>query len=324
MSNQIARVRQVGIAKETTKGTAVAPSFWVPVTKFNANPLVVTKRKDGAIGRVESNSGSEIVSKHCEPVMEGYLTDKAAALLFLFSLGAVNTGAASAGVYPHTLSVLNSNEHPSATLSFKDLNFSKQIPFSLSNSLSISAVVDDYVRFAASFIGKFEADGTLTPSFYNTDNAFVGRHVSVKLADDIAGLGAATAVAIQGADLEITKNAQAVFGLGSVEPVAVRNGQLEVSGSITAVQNDSTWRDLFTGNTKKAMQITIENTDVTIGSGSGHPKIVITLAQVNFNPYKEEDKLEDLIKETMEFTAAFDLTASKMIEVVVYNTTASY
>jgi hypothetical protein len=324
MSNQIARLRQVGIAKETTKGTAVAPSLWVPVTRFSPNPLVAVKRKDGAIGRIESSHGSEIVTKHCEPSLEGYLTDRAAGLLFLFSLGAVNTGAASAGVYPHTFSVLNGNEHPSATLSFKDLNLSKQIPFSLSNTFSIEATVDDYVKFAASFIGKFEADGTLSPSFYATDNAFIGRHVSIKIANDIAGLGAANAVALQNASLEIAKNAQAVFGLGSVEPVSVRNGQLDISGSITAIQNDSAWRDLFTGNTKKAMQITIENTDVAIGSGSGHPKIVITLAQVNFNPYKEDDKLEDLIKETIDFTAAFDLTANKAIEVVVYNAVASY
>lgn len=324
MSNQIARLRQVGIAKEVVKGTAVAPAFWVPVAKFNPNLLVTTKRRDGAIGRVESNNGSDIVTKHCEPAMEGYLTDKAAGLLFLLSLGSVSTGAASAGVYPHTFSVLNSNGHPSATVSFKDLNLSKQIPFSLSNSLSISATVDDYVRFVASFIGKFEADGTLSPSFYATDNIFVGRHVRIKIADTLAGLAAANAVALQSVDVEVAKNAQAVFGLGSVEPVSVRNGQLEVSGSITAVQNDSAWRDLFTGNTKKAMEITIENTDVTIGSGSGHPKIVITLAQVDFNPYKEDDKMEDLIKETIEFTAAYDLTAAKMIEVKVYNTQASY
>jgi hypothetical protein len=324
MSNQIARLRQVGIGKEATKGTAVVPAFWVPVTRFNPNPLVTTKRKDGAIGRVESNNGSDIVTKHCEPAIEGYLTDKAAGLFFLLALGAVDTAAAVAGVYPHTFSVLNTNEHPSSTISFKDLTFSKQIPFSLANTLSIEAVVDDYVRFNASYIGKFEADGSLTPSFYATDNVFVGRHVSIKIADNIAGLAAANAVALQSASLEITKNAQAVFGLGSVEPVSVRNGQLEVSGNITAVQNDNTWRNLFIGNTKKAMEITIENSDVTIGSGSGKPKIVITLAQVDFNPYKEDDKLEDLIKESIDFTASFDLTTAKMIEVKVYNTQASY
>lgn len=324
MSNQIGRLRQVGIAKETVKGTAVVPAFWVPVQNFAANPKVNVKKKDGAIGRIDGAYSSEIVSKNNEPSMDGYITDKAAGLLFLSALGAVNTGAAVAGVYPHTFSVLNGNEHPSLTVSFKDANMAKSIAYSVLNELSLEANLEDYVKFNASYIGKFEADATLAPSFYATDNVFVSRHVSVKIAANIAGLAAASPVALESVNLKISKNAVARFGLSSNEPVKVTNGQLDLSGTIVALQSDETWRDLFIDNTEKAMQITIENTDVTIGSGSGHPKIIITLAKINFNPYKEDAKLGDLIKETVSFGGMYSLTDAKSIEIELDNTQASY
>lgn len=324
MSEQIGRLRSVGIGKETVKGTAVVPAFWVPVSGFESNPKVEVKQKDGAIGRIDGAYSSEIVSKSSEPSLEGYLTDKAAGLLFLAALGQVTTGSVSAGVYPHAFSVLNTNEHPSLTVSFKDANLGKQIPYCLLNELALEANVGDYLRFNAAFMGKYEANGTLTPSFYATDNIFISRHVSVKIADDIAGLAAASALNLQAFQLTITKNVTPVFGLGSDEPVSVRNGQLDITGSLTAIQNDETWRALYAANTKKVMQITIENTGVTIGSGSGHPKIVITINNADFNPYKDESSLGDLIKETVNFNGMYDLTNAKSVEVTLYNTQATY
>lgn len=324
MSNQIGRLRQVGIGKESVKGTAVVPAFWLPVATFSPNPKVNVKKKEGAIGRIDGAYSSDIVSKNNEPSFDGYLTDKAAGLIFLAALGSVSTGAPSAGVYTHTFSVLNSNEHPSLTVSFKDANMSKQIPFCLTNELTLEANLEDYVRFSNAFIGRFEADGVLSPSFYATDNIFVSRHVSVKIADTVAGLAAATAVALQSMNLKVSKGATAIFGLSSDEPLSVRNGQLDITGNIVAIQTDEAWRDLFIGNTEKAMQIVIENSDVTIGSGSGHPKITITLPKVNFNPYKEEAKLSDLIKETVSFNYMYDLANAAGVTIALENTQPTY
>lgn len=324
MSNLIGRLRSVGLAKETTKGTAVAPTYWLPYTGFNPNPVIQNKVKDGATGRIEAGHENDIVSQMAQPSVEGILTDKAIGLLLLSAFGSVASVAKSApntAVYDHTFSVLNSNAHPALTLSYKDANFGKQIAYSMLNKLEIEAKVSDYVRYKAEFIAKLEADGTTTPA--NTaENAFVPKHISVKIADTVAGLSGASAVALQSIKLTINKNAEAIFGLGSHDPSSIVNKELEISGDIECLENDATWRALFTAGTNKAMSITFLS-DAVIGSSSA-PQLVLTFNKVFFDSWKEGANLKDLIKENMTFKMLYSLTDSKAVGAVLTNLATTY
>lgn len=325
MTRIIGRLRKVGIAKETVKGTGVVPSYWLPVTASDMSPMVETMQKEGAIGRIEDSYDSDIVKKHNEPSIEGYVTDKGVGLLLLSALGSVSSAAKIApntSVYDHTFSVLNSNEHPALTLSFKDDNIAKWVPYCMLSSLELNAVVGDYLKYAASFVGKFEANQALTPSF-TEENIFVARHITVKIADSVATLGAASALNLQEIRLNINKNVEPIFSFGSNEPSFINNKQLELTGSFNAIESDTTWRDLFTANTEKVMQITITNSDVTIGT-SANPGIVVTLNRVKFNPYSEDIGLADMIKETVEFKAQYDVADAQSIGVVLTNLVTSY
>lgn len=323
MSSIIGRVRTMGIALESTKGTAVVPAFWLPVDKFDPNPIVTTKVKDGAIGRIEDAYDSEITSKRNEPSIEGYVTDLGVGLLLLATLGTVSKTTVESGVIAHAFDVQNDADHPSLTVSFKDTNMQKRIAYSMVNEFRLDAKVDDYLRFGADFSSKFEADTTgMTPAFTD-ENIFVARHVSVKIANDLAGLTGATAKSLTSVSVNFMKNLETVFGLGSNEPQAIYNKEFQLDGMIESVVADDSWRDLFIDNTTKAMRITIENTDVTIGLVS-HPKIVIDIARVKFNPYKESSKNSDLITEQVSFKGMFDLTAESSVEVTLTNTVADY
>lgn len=324
MSSHIGRIRVMGIGLEATKGTEETPQFWLPVDKFDPNPIVTTKNQDGAIGHIEDAYNSEITSKRNEPSIEGYVTDKGIGLLLLATLGDVSVSTVESGVYAHAMEVKNDSDHPSLTVAFKDPNMEKAITYSMVNKLKLDAKVDDYVRFGADFISKFEEDTTgLAPAFYATDNIFVARHVSVKIADNLAGLNAASAKALTSVSLSFSKNVEAIYGLGSNEPQAIYNKEFMLDGMIEAIVADESWRDLFIGNTTKAMRITIENTDVTIGA-TKHPKIVIDIARVKFNPYKEGSKLSDLVSEQVSFKSMFDITADQSVTITVTNTVADY
>ena len=324
MSNLIGRLRSVGLAKESVKGTAVAPTYWLPYQTFNPNPVIQNKTKDGATGRIEAGHENAIVSQMAQPSVDGILTDKAIGLVLLSALGAVSSAAKSApntSVYDHTFTVKNDNDHPSLTLSYKDANFGKNIAYAMLSKLEIEAKITDFVRYKAEFIAKLEADGTLTPA-NAAENAFVPKHITVKIADTVAGLGAASAIALQSVKLSINKNAEAIFGLGSHDPSSIVNKELEIVGDIECLENDASWKTLFTGGTNKAMSITMLS-DTVIGTSSA-PQLVITFNKVYFDTYKESANLKDLIKENLSFKMLYSLTDSKAVQAVLTNLATAY
>ena len=322
---QTGRLQKIGIAKETIHGTAVAPEYWLSVDSWDLNPVVTTKNKEGAFARIEDSYGNEIVKKHNEPSIGGVITDKAIGELFLATLGTVSSVAQVApndAVYDHTFSLKNDNDHPSLTISMEDENISKQVAYCMLNKLDLDCVLEDYAKFKAEFIGKFEADGTLTPA-YTEENIFVPRHIEVKIADSVADLDSASAIDLQSIKLTIDKNVEANFGFGSDEPKSISNKDFVISGSIERLNDSAIWRDLFSANTGKAMRITLENTDITIGSDQ-HPKIVITLSEIKFNPYKLNAATGDLVKETIDFKGFYSTTESSSISAVLTNLATSY
>jgi hypothetical protein len=324
MTQFIGRLRRVGIAKENVKGTGVVPAYWLPLTAADLNPVVETKLKEGAIGRIEDAYDSDVVSKHNSPALEGYLTDKAVGLLLLAALGQVSSAlkGGESAVYEHTYIIKNDNDHPALTLSFADPVYGKWLQYAMLNKLDIEAKVNDYVQFKSEFLSKLEATKTgLTPAASN-ENAFVPRHITVKIADNVAGLGAASAVALQSIRLGFGKNAEAVYTFGSNEPNTIVNKEFALEGDLEAVVADATWRDLYLGNTTKAMQIAITS-DVTIGSAS-NPSIVITLNSVKFTTYKDGAGNKDLIKEQVGFKVLYNVSDAKAIGVILTNDVASY
>lgn len=327
MSSFIGRLQKIGIAKESEKGIAEVPTYWLSIEDWDLNPIVDVKEKEGAFARIEDAYNRDIIKKHNEPKLGGIITDKAFGLLLYAALGAVNSSAKAspnASVCDHTFSVQNDNStHPVLTVSLKDDNMIKQVPYCMLNKLSIEAKVDDYARFVAEFIGKFEADkDALTPA-YTEENAFVPKHISLKLASSISGLAAASAIACQNVKVDINKNSEPIFGFGSAEPSSIDNKQLEISGSFDLVMSGTTYRDLFTGNTKRALRLTMTNSDVVIGT-SANPQIQITLGAVRFNPYKMANALGDYIRETLTFKGYYDPTETKSIEIVLTNLETSY
>lgn len=324
MSKTIGRLRSVGLAKEAVKGTAVVPTYCLPFTSFNPNPVINNKTKDGATGRIEAGHENDIVSKMAQPSLEGILTDKAVGLILLATLGQVSSVAKASpntDVYDHTFSVKNDNDHPSLCASYKDANMAKQISYAMLSKLEIEAKLSEYVSYKADFISKLEANGSTTPAFVS-ENAFVPRHISVKVADDVAGLETASAVDIQSVKISVNKNAEANFSLGSDEPSSIVNKELAITGDIECLENDETWKSLFINGTNKAMRITMLS-DAVIGSNS-HPELTITFNKVFFDSWKESASLKDLTKENMSFTMLYSLDDSKAIEAVLTNLATAY
>ncbi len=331
MGKIIGRLQMVGIANETEKGVGVEPIYWLSVVDKDLNPIVETKIKEGSFGRIETGYETEIVSKHNEPNFSGLVFDNSFGLLLLAALGEVESELKSGetAVYEHTFSVKNDNDHPSLTISFSDENLKKWVKYAMLSSLTIDASVDDYVRYSADFVGRFEADMEESyPGFgavFTEENVFTSRFIEIKIADNIEGLATADPIKAQKISLGIKKNPIVIYSFGSPEPSEIHNGDFEVEGSLDVVMDlsEGQYRDFFAGNKTKAMSITLKNTDITIGNSS-NPEIKIILAKIKFNPYKMDAKLGDIMKETVSFKSYYSIADTKSIEAVITNTVGSY
>ena len=103
MAKFIGRQQEVGIARDSSRGTLVAPSFWVPKTNFTVEDKATKARFMGDFGVMSEISDSAVTQKWSEGDMELEVTDKTIGLLLYALFGSLSSGAFNS-VYKHTRS----------------------------------------------------------------------------------------------------------------------------------------------------------------------------------------------------------------------------
>lgn len=320
---EIGRLINVGIAKEADRGTAEdAATFWLPKVDFDFNPRADYAVNESGLGVIDGRSDAKVVEKLGEGSFGGIIYDKSFGLILAVCLGTWSTGGAVDGAYPHTFTRLNSNQHPSLTIFHDDGIIDEKYALGMLNNLTLNCVVKDFVKYSVGFMSKIGAVTASTPS-YSAENIFLATHVTVKFADTIAALGTASATSVRAFNLTINKNVEDWMNLGSVDPADIVNKAFVVSGDLEAIFEASTIRDYVLDGDKKACLITIENTDVLIGTES-HPKLEVTLAPMSFRDWGRGTGQDDIITQTVAFDGNFSLSDAKTLSAVLNNAQSSY
>lgn len=324
MTVEIGRKMMVGIGKETTYGTKASSITWLPVEEYDLGKKIEYVKNESSIGRIENQIDSDVSKKWAEPSLKGIVFDKSIGLALLGALGVVSTSADTpeVGVNTHAFTVKNDNDPISFTLVFKDDISTQMITGAIVNNFELDASIGEYVKSNISFIGKFPASTTDTPS-YTDENEFLTNHLTVKFADTQSGLDAASAITVESAKITINKNAEAYHAVGSADLNKAINKNLECNGDFTMLYEDATYDNLWSAGTKKAIRFELTNSDVTIGSSS-NPKLTIDFNQCNFEEWNRENGLSDIIKQTLGFVAEYKTGDSKMIGATLINTETSY
>lgn len=318
------RTFNVGIGKETSRGTKVAPAIWLKPTSEDYNDQIEAINTERSMGIIEDSDDMVVAKKFSSGVIAGEIFDKSFGYLLLSALGQVSSvESADSGVYDHTFTVLQSAQHPSLTLEIKRGAIEqKAYPNVVVENLKISAGVNQYVMFEVDLKGKTGETASNTPS-YVVENYFLAKDISVKLADTYAGLGAASAIDVKSFDIEIAKNIEDDDVLGTDGPSDFLNKQIVVEGSLEMNFATVYERDYVLNNTVKSMRITAENTAVTIGATS-HPKIVLDLAKVKFSEAPITGGNNDLAKVEVKFKGFYSVDESFSTKAVLSNTQSSY
>ena len=325
MPKAIGNLVKLGIGKESTRGSAVSPAYWIFKTELDWQEKVEHAIEESSVGVIADATDAEIVRKWAEGSFGGNIKDKSIGLILLSLFGEVSSAVkgGETAVYEHTFSLLNSAQHPSLTLAIDDPWQDYKFPLAMIESLEIKYERGKFINYTASFKSKKGETASLTAS-YTPENSFRPQDFVLKIASNLSGLDAADAVNIKSATLKFEKNLEIDDVLGSIDPVDILNKQFVCTGEIEALfEDETTFKSAFLNDVAKALRFDIKNTAVTIGNSS-NPQLRIDLAKVKFTELTRATPIGDLVVQTIGFKAFYSIEDSKMLQVVLTNTVSSY
>jgi len=323
MSEIIGRQIELGVTVEQTRGTpqAVAEKW---LKKITAN---IRSRAEHAIdesshGVLEDSDGRRVIKKWIEGDVEGNLHIDAIGYFLYNIFGSISSSWVASGVYSHVFTLAQSIQHASLAIFAKDGGAQQKVfNNAMVGSLQIQAAMDGIVRFTASIMAKTEATNSDTPS-YDTEYDFIGKDITVKMADTEAGLSGATAIKAKDLNITFDQGIISDYVFGSYNPDDIYNGKMSIEGEMTLNFEDTTYKDLYLADTNKYMQIQIAGT-TDIGGGN-YPTITILLYKVRISDWDRSGGNDELVTQKVSFKAFYNSTDSKQSQVTVKNNTAEY
>jgi|GEM_PF-1768085 len=323
MSEIIGRDIQIGFATEATRGTGEST-----VDKWQKNVTAnVVERAEHVIddttrGVLEDSMGRRVTQKWVEGDMEGIVHADSIGYMLASLYGKVTSAVVSGSVYSHIFALKQSIIHQSLTLFGIDGAVQKiKYAGCMLSTLELNATVDDFIRFTSSFIGQTATDHTEASS-YDTEYDFIGRDITVKVADAEAGLAAAPAIKLKSIDVSFDQGGIRDHVFGSYTPGGVYNSKMAIEGSFALNFADETFKDLYLGDSAKYMQITITGA-ADIGGGE-NPSLVILMNKVLISDWNRSGGADELVSEEVSFKAFYNETDGEQSTFTLQNLTATY
>lgn len=332
MSKIIGGRVNVAVARETTRGQALTPTYWLPWTNLDFSDREEKYISREALGVIDDSAEQYITEKWGDGNIEGEIRDKSFGLLLYAALGTCNS-AANGAAYNHTFTVAQTNQHTSLSIFFDDPNGDLVFELAMMDNLEVTIETGKLATFTAGFISRAAQttsitagiNGVPTKATLATENKFIATNASLKIAADRNNFGPAPEILVQNCKITFIKNLRRKQMLGSAAPDDIINQSIAVEGSFTLPYESKAWRDLNLDNTYRALEIKMENRAVDLGGGI-NPVIRIQLPRVGFYNWTPELPKGELAEQTINFRAFRDVTNNEdlIYNIVLTNAVASY
>lgn len=327
----IGRLIQLGIAKETTRGTGVTnPAYWVPFADAAPESKIENVTDETVYGIIEDSVSQTRVKDWMEGNIVAPVRDQHFGLILLSMLGNLSSHAAHAGetiVFDNIFKVGESAQHKSLTLSKSDPLSAQNYyyPLTVVHKLDIEFALKKFITYTAGITGlKGVSISNQSAPSNTSENYFVPQYLTFKYASTYGGLSGGTTVQLKSAKISIDDNLEHQEVLGATAPADFLNKSFKVEGEFTAIwQNESDAFTNFIANTPQALRFDLINTDVTLGN-STHPELLIDFAKCYFTELSKPIKINDLVYQTVKFKAVYSLSDSLMLQVTLTNLVNGY
>ena len=307
MSIFIGRKFNIGLGKESTRGTSVAATYWYPKTDFSVEDKIATAVHDGSYGVIEDADTQEIVQKYAEASLGGRITDIGFGLILGATLGTDTIGAVESGVKDHVFTLLESAQHPSLSVVVSEPNAlssaALRYPLGMISSLEINFAVGQWATYKTALTMNTPSTASATPSF-TAENAFNPQYCVAKFAPTYAGVnGTLTATGTAASTIHVTAcsiNPQTLLQVGMTV-----TGTNIPAGATVAVIVSATAFDLSVASTGAIGTMTFGGATVNVRS-----------AQIVISKNIEDDTTIGSLSAVDRYNKQFSITGSM---VLVYN-----
>lgn len=311
---QIGRRETIGLGIEGTPGTAVAPQIYLRWMDNGVQNKTNVIENESAMGVVDQINDSEVTSRWAEGTIGGKVTSHGIGFLLSGFFGLPTTGAAVSGIYPHSFVMAQSSKPTALTIVRSNPLESVQHSYGTIDTLEISAEVDDWVMFSSAIKARKGETATLTPAFID-EKEFTSKHITVKMASNLAGLSGASNIKGRSVKLNLERPSEAFNPLGSGDEPEFDRGTFTVNGELVVRYTDTQYETDFLNNAIKAMQISLSN---------GDDSLVFTCAQVRTREIERSNDRDDIVTQTLNIKAEYNLADGKSIAALLKNSRATY
>jgi Phage tail tube protein len=265
----------LGVALETTKGTAVTPANFVPITLNSFKPVdVIAPLYDNGIrGSLVENYNYVQGRKHTTVDFGGPVFADTIGYWIAGVLGDVTT-TGSAAPYTHTIALKNtvastSDAQPKA-LTITDFYGAgtRYNPGQQITDLGLTFNADGMLEYTVKAMG-FPSSTTSapTPSFTTV--------LPTQVWTGVVTIGGSSVAYVRTGTLDLARKSEAIFGLSNTQaPYQVFLGALTVKGKITFVMQDDTELTRYLSNTQPALTF-----NFSTGSGSTATQVAFTISK---------------------------------------------
>ncbi len=318
MTKFVGRRGTLGIAIEATRGTAVAPTYWLPFVTMSFFDRTETAREEQGMGNIADSDSIYVTMKMGEGDIESQLYDQALGYILTSLLGAAPSTAGS-NPYTHTFTLSSTNQAKTLSLYWQDPDRNYMFTFATVESLQITVEPSGIVDYTIHFKSKVAKNwATLTPSFTTLGAKFLHQHLQFRLAATVGALAASTPISLKNLDITINRNTIFDAVIGTVEPEDVLGQAIGVEGSLQLNLEDDTYRNYMLNGTYRAMDITL--------SGAANSSLQLQFPRVDFTEWEPDYTLNEIAKQSINLKANYDSANALAIisTAVLINTKVSY
>lgn len=298
MTKFIGRRGSLGIAKESSRGTAVAPAYWIPNAKMSFFDGIESASESQGLGNIADQDSFYVTFKLASGSVDAELYDSALGYILMSLLGAAPN---SSGTNPttHTFTLSQTNQAQSLTFYWKDPDRNYAFRLGIVDSLKVTVAPKGMVEYSFTIKSRKSNDWTtLSPTWTSLGSKFLHQHLQVRLATTVGGLSGATKLNLTHFEMNINRNTMFDETVGTSEPIDILSQQLAVEGNFELKLEDETYRNLMRDNTYNAMEVKLVNGANSI--------LQLQFPRVSFSSWQPDFTLNQIAKQKINFKANYD------------------
>lgn len=305
MSGILNALTEVGVAKEVTWGTGVAPTTYLPVSSISADPIIKTVVDEAIRGHMTKDYLVIRTNKHAEVSIDTNFYTNPLGFFFLSLFGADTV----TGLNPYTHTFKINSAPPPLTVQDYDGEQERRYAGAVVQELSVKGDAEGLVTVSVKLISKFGTDIANTTATILLDNPLTGYGSAITI-------GAVANAKLFGWEFTFKREVKPIFATNnSQDPTKIVRGRFECTGKLTFDVDDGTEFDSYTTGTEVALVLTLN------GTASNNAKITLTKAHIEKASF---DRGGENLRVDWEVRGLYNATDGGPCQFELTNTTAAY